>query len=76
LPRMDKLRYAPTRPLTKFEETGMHRLQAGEDLFVRESPNGIRMLGAVRSVSQCIKCHDGERGDLLGAFSYFLQRSP
>jgi hypothetical protein len=34
------------------------------------------MLGAARSVSQCIKCHDGERGDLLGAFSYYLQRQP
>ena len=39
---------------------------------------GINMLVfqfmTIRSVSQCVKCHGGERGDLLGAFSYSLQR--
>ncbi len=31
------------------------------------------MLGAVRSAKQCVKCHGGSRGDLLGAFSYTLR---
>jgi mono/diheme cytochrome c family protein len=30
------------------------------------------MLGAVRSTRQCVACHGGDRGDLLGAFSYAL----
>ena len=44
-------------------------------MFVRETSEGVRMLGAIRSVEQCMKCHGGERGDLLGAFSYSLVRS-
>ena len=30
------------------------------------------MLGAIRSAKQCVQCHGGQRGDLLGAFSYTL----
>lgn len=26
--------------------------------------------GAIRAARQCLACHDAERGDLLGAFSY------
>ncbi len=26
------------------------------------------MLGAIRAAKQCLECHDGKRGDLLGAF--------
>jgi hypothetical protein len=76
LPRMDRLRKASTRPLNTFESTGLTELEKGDDLFVRESPQGLLMLGAVRSIEQCTKCHGGERGDLLGAFSYRLQPQP
>jgi hypothetical protein len=76
LPRMEKLRQAPTRSLNTFEAAGIKPLQDGDDLFVRETHEGIRMLGAVRSINQCVKCHGGERGDPLGAFSYSLQRVP
>jgi hypothetical protein len=27
-------------------------------------------------IKQCVSCHGGERGDLLGAFSYSLRRQP
>ena len=36
--------------------------------------DGVRMVGAIRSTTQCVSCHDCERGDLLGAFSYTLKR--
>jgi hypothetical protein len=72
LPRMDRLRKAPTRTLNTFETVGLEQLKNGEHLFVRDTPHGIRMLGAIRSIEQCVKCHGGERGDLLGAFSYSL----
>ena len=74
LPSMEGVRDIPTRSLDLFETKGLARLQAGEDLFARETPTGMRILGAVRSVKQCVKCHAGERGDLLGAFSYKLAR--
>jgi hypothetical protein len=72
LPRMSELKKAVTRTLSDFEAKGLGELQSGEDLFVRETPDSILMLGAIRSVKQCTKCHGGERGDLLGAFSYSL----
>jgi hypothetical protein len=75
LPRMKELKKAPTRSLSDFEVKGLEALQNGDDLFVREIASTIHMLGAIRSVDQCVKCHGGERGDLLGAFSYSLLRS-
>jgi hypothetical protein len=75
LPRVDELVEAPTRPLDRFEASALERLRCGEDLLCTETPVGIRMLGAIRSVKQCVDCHGGDRGDLLGAFSYMLRRS-
>jgi hypothetical protein len=74
LPRMDELREAPTRPLDDFETAGLAVLRRGEDLFVQAGTEGARALGAVRSTRQCLSCHGGQRGDLLGAFSYTFTR--
>jgi hypothetical protein len=73
LPRMDELRQAPTRSLDAFETAGLESLRRGEDLHVVSTPGGLRMLGAIRSARQCVECHDGQRGHLLGAFSYTLR---
>ena len=73
LPRMSELRKAPTRTLDTFELAGLEALRAGENLFVRPTPQGLRMLGGIRNVEKCTECHGGERGDLLGAFSYSLR---
>jgi hypothetical protein len=73
LPRMDELREAPTRPLDAFEALGLAALHRGEDLVAGRSGDQVRMLGALRSTRQCVGCHGGERGDLLGAFSYTLR---
>jgi hypothetical protein len=70
LPRMKELRAAPTRELDDFETAGLLALQRGDDLFVRERGPERRMLGAIRAARQCLSCHEAERGDLLGAFSY------
>lgn len=74
LPRMEDIRNVGTRELDGFEQTGLKALAEGELLFVREQADHVRMLGAIRSTSQCVACHGGSRGDLLGAFSYWLQR--
>jgi hypothetical protein len=75
LPSMDELRQAPTRPLDRFETVGLATLQGGDDLWSVSDGGTIRMLGAVRSRKQCVVCHAGESGDLLGAFSYtFTQK--
>jgi hypothetical protein len=73
LPRMDELREAPTRPLDRFEAAGLDRLRHDKDLVLGAAPGRMRMLGAIRSTKQCVGCHGGKRGDLLGAFSYQLR---
>ncbi|VTT97650.1 Putative uncharacterized protein OS=Rhodopirellula baltica (strain SH1) GN=RB12558 PE=4 SV=1 [Gemmataceae bacterium] len=70
LPRMEDLRSAPTRPLDPFEATGLVALQKGADLHTAD---GLRVLGALRNAQQCAACHEGDRGALLGAFSYRLR---
>lgn len=74
LPRMDVLRKAPVRPPNAFETLGLVDLAAGETLVVRMHGEKLRLLGAIRATKQCIACHDCERGDLLGAFSYVLRK--
>ena len=74
LPQMDELRRVPIRPLDKFERLGLAALHHGDDLFISRDGKDLRMLGAVYSSRQCVDCHGGERGDLLGAFSYTLKR--
>lgn len=40
---------------------------------MRDANDGRRhVLGAIRSGKQCLSCHEGERGELLGAFLYTL----
>ena len=74
LPRMDELRAAPTRAVDDFEAAGLTALERGQELFVCDQGSERRMLGAIRAVRQCLACHEGERGDLLGAFAYRLTR--
>ena len=73
LPRMDELRRAPTRPLDSFEAMGLKAVRGGDDLVIAREGDDVRMFGAVRSLRQCVACHGGTRGDLLGAFSYTLR---
>lgn len=77
LPQMRETRDMPTRPLDRFERFGLDRLRRGEDLFIAKvGQEQLRMLGAVRSAKQCVACHGGGRGDLLGVFTYTLSRPP
>jgi len=74
LPQMDEVSSAPKRPLDSFELAGLETLREGEDLYYRGAGDKARMLGSIRCVKQCLACHGGSRGDLLGAFSYGLIR--
>ena len=71
LPRMDAVATTPTRHPDGFESPALARLRAGDEL-VHDEPAG-RLLGAIRAARQCLQCHGGDRGDLLGAFSYRLR---
>lgn len=74
LPQMDELEKIPHRPLNPFEKASLPKLQFSDDLVFNSSGNRIVMLGAVRAGNDCLQCHEGERGKLLGAFSYELER--
>jgi hypothetical protein len=77
LPRMDELSQAPTRSVDGFEKEALGGLRHGEDLMVQETPQQMRLLGSIRAVETCLRCHQVQRGELLGAFSYqFLVEEP
>jgi hypothetical protein len=76
LPSMEEVRKAKQRTPDAFELAGLQALGRGEDLYVRDGVAGRRMLGGIRSMKQCLNCHGGERGALLGAFSYTFSRDP
>ena len=61
----------PSTPVVN-ARTSLEKLRAGEDLVVADAGVNLRILGAIRSARQCVDCHGGKRGDLLGAFSYSL----
>ncbi len=75
LPSMVDLKTTLYRSLDDFETDGLAALRGGEDLFLRSAAGGARMLGALRNVKQCVACHGGQRGDLLGAFAYVFPKS-
>jgi hypothetical protein len=76
VPRMDELAGVPHRRLDSFENSALPELQSREDVVVALEPERIRMLGAIRAGKKCLDCHDGQRGDLLGAFSYEIAPAP
>jgi hypothetical protein len=73
LPTMEGVREFPTRPLDEFEAASLKLLRAGEDITSAAGPEVTRAFGSIRSTKHCVSCHGGERGDLLGAFSYTLR---
>ena len=77
LPRMDQLSSSnvPRRPLDDFERRHLAEIwNSDNDIIVDESRQPTRMLGAIRAVNECLACHFGNRGEVLGAFSYELRK--
>jgi hypothetical protein len=67
-----RVRQAKRRPLDEFERLGLDALRRGEELvWTRAAPT--RMFGAIRAKASCLVCHpNAKAGDLLGAFTYYL----
>lgn len=74
LPRMDQLNSndIPTRELDEFESDSLAKLRTSADVIVSHEGNDYRMLGSLRAAKQCLECHNVQRGELLGAFTYRL----
>jgi hypothetical protein len=74
LPDMKNLDGVETRPLDEFETAALPQLVSQKDVVIDEMADEIRMLGSLRAAKQCLDCHDVDRGELLGAFTYHLRR--
>jgi hypothetical protein len=74
LPRMDQLTGddVPTRPLDEFETAALAQLRTAQDVVIDAAATPLRMLGSLRAANECLDCHSVQRGELLGAFTYFL----
>ena len=72
LPSMDAIATADleTRPLDDFETGAIKKLRGGTKLLTERKGPGLRMVGAILARDDCLACHSGNAGDLLGAFTY------
>jgi len=65
------LQESARRPLRESERAAIDKLAAGAEIVFTERSTPP-LLGALRASSQCLKCHEGPAGRMLGAFSYSL----
>jgi len=66
-----------TRALTAFEQHALESLRLGHDTVADTTGAGRVVVGAIRATGECVSCHaSATSGDLLGAFSYDLERLP
>lgn len=64
-----------TRPLSRFEQRALARLRSAGEVIGETTRSGRDVVGAIRATGECISCHaTSTAGDLLGAFSYRLER--
>jgi hypothetical protein len=69
----------PSRPLTPTEQKAISAMKSDsrKDIVPLESTsNSTRIVGSIRAMTSCLECHDVQKDDLLGAFSYTLERLP
>ena len=76
LPTMEDIGDRETRELSEFETRGLEAFADGHDTYISASLNRIEMMGALRAADSCLQCHDVQRGEVLGAFSYDILRAP
>ena len=62
----------PSRPPDTFESAALGDLRKGTELVVKTTAAEMRLVGAIRARADCVACHDGGEGALLGAFTYRL----
>lgn len=75
VPGMKGVKDIPTRELDAFEKKALEALQSGDNLKVERHGAEMRVMGPIYSGKQCLACHD-KPGEMLGAFTYVLERQP
>ncbi len=64
-----------TRSLDDIEQASLTKLREGTQRVVawNEKHERLQMVGAIRAKDHCLKCHEVQLGDLLGAFTYWIE---
>jgi hypothetical protein len=74
-PKMGEIDRVKTRTLDTFESKALEELLKGGGSIVTDvRSDAIRMVGAIRASKTCMECHDVPEHEMLGAFTYLLQR--
>jgi hypothetical protein len=72
---IDRSAVEQNRPLGRFEQRALARLRSANEIVGETTRNGRDIVGAIRATGECTSCHaTSAAGDLLGAFSYRLER--
>ena len=69
---MKSIHRAARRPLLPHEITAVRQLKAGSHAVLVADGTRPVLVGALRATESCLACHEGTKGDLLGAFTYPL----
>lgn len=75
VPGMKEVAELPTRGLSSFEKRALATLKNGEALKVEQDGATVRMMAPIFAGKKCLSCHE-QPGQMLGAFSYVLERTP
>ena len=75
MPDMKENKDIPTRELDAFEKAALEKIKGGENLKAEKTSKTMRVLGPIYAGQRCVACHE-QKGRLLGAFSYELERVP
>ncbi len=76
VPNMKDAKDVPTRELDAFEKAALTAIKEGkETLKVEKRGKEMRVLGPIYAGQRCVTCHE-QKGQMLGAFSYQLERVP
>jgi hypothetical protein len=75
VPDMKEAKDVPTRDLDAFEKAALEAIRGGDNLKAEKNGKEMRALGPIYAGQRCLVCH-ATKGELLGAFSYQLERVP
>jgi len=75
MPGMKDIKDLPTRDLNVFELQALDSIRTGEEFVAHKNGKNIRMMAPIYAGNRCTACHD-QKGQLLGAFTYTLERVP
>lgn len=77
-PRKKKIRTTENRLLTESEHSAIDQLRSNSSQMIelppedRSKKKSLRLFAPILATKDCLKCHDCNEGDMLGAFDYHL----